>query len=175
MLSIARRFQVKSLLYVLLGLVVHSGTMEHFEPSYLFPVFSLSTQAQVLLTQYENSHLNGWKTRRLKLLKQLNVGSIAEKTFPDYKLTANDYQCACNDAVVLQAWIAYLPARMRDVHINRFFYEICFTNKLPVLRLLEEWGLRVDRLEPKLIARLENHARAHDYKELAVYLGSLLK
>ncbi len=147
--------------------------MESVDPSYLFPVINLCTQAQALINKYQERHDKGIKGHQLQLLKHLDIYSNAEKVFPDYKMTADDYQTVSNDLIVLQAWIAYLPEDMRDIHVKRFFNEMCFTNKLNMIKQLEVLGLRTDRLEAEFIVRLEKRARAKNYQELAAYLCSL--
>jgi hypothetical protein len=144
--------------------------MESIDPSYLFPVINICAKAQALINKYKERHDKGIKGQQLKLLKHLDIYSNAEKVFPDYKITADDYQTVSNDLIVLQAWIAYLPVDMRDVHVKRFFNEMCFTNKLNMIKQLEVLGLRTDRLAAEFIARLEKRARAKNYQELAGYL-----
>ncbi len=149
--------------------------MDWIESSYFFPEIKLSVQASNLIAQYEQRRIIGLKGPQLKLLKLLDVGCYAERVFPDYKLTANDYQAAAQDLIVLQAWLAYLPAVMRDIHVTRFLNEMCFTNKLNVIKQLSGSGLQIDRLPPEFIVFLERRARSNDYLDLAAYLSNLLK
>lgn len=145
-------------------------TMESIESSRLFPQMIISAETRYLLDLHINRQWGGQKKEQLRLLRHLETSCFAENIMPDYRLTANDYQQAAKDPVVLQSWIAYLPADMRDIHGKRFFNEMCFTNKLNIIKQLEVLGLRIDRLEPELIVRLEKRARAKGYQELAGYL-----
>lgn len=150
--------------------VISLLSMEHIESSHLFPQIIVSAEVCHLLDLHINRKWGGQKKEQLRLLRHLEASCFAENIMPDYRLTANDYQQAAKDPVVLQSWIAYLPADMRDVHVKRFFHEMCFTNKLNIIKQLEVLGLRIDRLEPELIVLLEKRARAKDYQELAGYL-----
>lgn len=153
--------------------VISLLSMEHIESSHLFPQIIVSAEVCHLLDLQINRKWGGQKKEQLRLLRHLESSCFAEKIMSDYRLTANDYQQAAKNPVVLQSWIAYLPADMRDVHVKRFFNEMCFTNNVKILRLLNAWGLRVERFAPEFLPRLIRRAKNNNYQELVCYLSEL--
>ena len=150
-------------------------SMDLIESSHLFPHITICPQAQTLINMHAAKQWGGQKKDQLKLLRRLDVGCAAERIFPDYRLTADDYQKAANDPVVLQAWIACLPPDMRDIQVKRFFSEMTFTNNVNTLGLLDSLGLCADKFGPEFLARLIRRAKNSNYQDLVAYLNRLIK
>lgn len=161
-------------LFLVFFIVINIDAMDGIR-SIFFPVVKIDKQTHEFIEIIESRQWQKGNRAQIRLFGVLTAGSMGECRYhmDQYRLTAQDYQQAAQDPLVLQAWLADLPPDVRDIQVKRFFNEMCFSNQIHILQLLESWGLCAHQFEPKFLAFLKKRAEGLNYFELIQYLLKL--